>query len=113
MEYLRHATYGIGLLGILVIVYGVLRGLTQFLRSEVDAARGKDVESDRRRLRQRLGYYLLLGLEFLIAADIVDTLMKPELRELMVLGAIVAIRTIISFSLNAELKHEARAVSEE
>lgn len=59
-----------------------------------------------------LGYYLLLGLEFLIAADIVDTLMKPELRELIVLGAIVAIRTIISFSLNAELKHGPRAISE-
>jgi len=34
----------------------------------------------------------LLGLEFLIAADIIDTLMKPSTQDLVVLGAIVAIR---------------------
>jgi uncharacterized membrane protein len=53
-----------------------------------------------------LGYYLLLGLEFLIAADIIDTLMKPATQDLIVLGAIVAIRTVISYSLNSELAHE-------
>jgi len=48
----------------------------------------------------------LLGLEILIAADIIDTLMKPSVQDLIVLGAIVLIRTVISFSLNAELKSE-------
>jgi uncharacterized membrane protein len=56
---------------------GVLCGVVRFLRSEVSAVRGVDVEGERRKLRQVLGYYLLLGLEFLIAADIIDTLMKP------------------------------------
>ena len=74
------------MLGVLVIVFGVLCGLLRFLFSELASARGMDVEGDRRRLRQRLGYYLLLGLEFLIAADIIDTLMKPEPRELITLG---------------------------
>ena len=105
MEYLHHATFGISVLGVLVIIFGVLGGLVRFLRSEVSAVRGGDVEEDRRRLRQVLGYYLLLGLEFLIAADIIDTLMKPTTRDLVILGAIVAIRTVISFSLNAELAH--------
>jgi uncharacterized membrane protein len=45
-------------------------------------------------------------LEFLIAADIIDTLMKPSVQDLIVLGAIVLIRTVISYSLNAELKSE-------
>ena len=53
-----------------------------------------------------LGYYLLLGLEFLIAADIIDTLMKPSLQDLIVLGAIVLIRAVISYSLNGELKSD-------
>jgi len=108
MNYLHHATFGIGLLGVLVIVFGVLRGLVRFVHSEFSAARGTNVEADRRRLRQVLGYYLLLGLEFLIAADIIDTLMKPTTQDLIVLGAIVAIRTVISFSLNAELAHKTR-----
>jgi uncharacterized membrane protein len=106
MQYLHHASFGISLLGVLIIVFGVLCGLLRFLRSEFSAARGRNVEQERRKLRQVLGYYLLLGLEFLIAADIIDTLMKPTTQDLIILGAIVAIRTVISYSLNSELGHE-------
>ena len=106
MDYLHHASFGIGLLGVLVIVFGVLGGLVRFVRAELRAASGADVEDARKRLRHVLGYYLLLGLEFLIAADIIDTLMKPSVQDLIILGAIVLIRTVISYSLNAELKSE-------
>lgn len=106
MEYLHHASFGIGVLGVLVVVYGVASGLARFLRAEFLAMRGRVVDDDRKHLRQLLGYYLLLGLEFLIAADIIDTLMKPSVRDLIVLGAIIVIRTIISYSLNAELKSD-------
>src|SRR6266849_10614680 len=105
MEYLHHASFGIGVLGVLVIVFGVACGLLRFVRSEIRAARGADVGEDRKHLRHVLGYYLLLGLEFLIAADIIDTLMKPSTQDLVILGAIVAIRTVISYSLNSELAH--------
>jgi len=106
MEYLHHTSFGIGVLGVLVIVFGVVCGLVRSLRAEIRAARGCDVDEDRKRLRHVLGYYLLLGLEFLIAADIIDTLMKPSVQDLIVLGAIVLIRTIVSYSLNSELKSE-------
>jgi uncharacterized membrane protein len=106
MEYLHQATFGISLLGVLVIILGVMSGLVRFLRSEASALRGATVEGERRKLRQVLGYYLLVGLEFLIAADIIDTLMKPTTQDLIILGAIVAIRTVISYSLNSELSHE-------
>ena len=78
----------------------------RFVRSEIGAARGRNVNTDRKQLRHLLGYYLLLGLEFLIAADIIDTLLKPTPQDLLVLGAIIVIRTVISYSLNAELKSE-------
>ena len=112
MEYLHHTSFGIGVLGVLVIVFGVASGLLRFLRSEVLAVRGMNVDEERKRLRHLLGYYLLLGLEFLIAADIIDTLMKPTPQDLIVLGAIIVIRTIISYSLNAELKseHQTKAI---
>ena len=106
MEFLHHTSFGIGVLGVLVIVVGVACGLMRFVRAELRAARGAEVEDDRKRLRHVLGYYLLLGLEFLIAADIIDTLMRPSAQDLIVLGAIVLIRTVISYSLNAELKSE-------
>ena len=106
MQYLHYASFGISVLGVLIIVFGVLCGLLRFLRSEFSAGRGENVEPERRKLRQVLGYYLLLGLEFLIAADIIETLMKPTTQDLIILGAIVAIRTVISYSLNSELGHE-------
>jgi uncharacterized membrane protein len=106
MEYLHHTSFAIGVLGVMVIVFGVACCLVRFVQAELKAARRADVEDDRKRLRHVLGYYLLLGLEFLIAADIIDTLMKPTVQDLIVLGAIVLIRTVISYSLNAELKSE-------
>ena len=65
-EYLHHATFGISALGVLVIFLGVLYGVVRFFRSEILAVRGANVEGERRKLRQVLGYYLLLGLEFLL-----------------------------------------------
>jgi len=47
-------------------------------------------------LRLTLGTYLLLGLEFLIVADILRTNLKPNLQEVAILDAIVAIRTVIN-----------------
>ena len=111
MEYLHHTSFGIGVLGVLVIVFGVAGGLVRFVRLEIRAARGVNADEDRKQLRHLLGYYLLLGLEFLIAADIIDTLMKPSVQDLIVLGAIVLIRTVISYSLNAELQSEHQSKS--
>lgn len=110
MELLHHTSFAIGVLGVLVICFGIASGLFRFLRSEVLAARGLNVDEDRKHLRHLLGYYLLLGLEFLIAADIIDTLMKPTPQDLLVLGAIIVMRTIISWSLNAELKSETKHI---
>ncbi len=107
MELLHHTSFAISVLGALVIAYGVLVGLLHFVRSEVHAMHGVKVDAERRDLRHMLGYYLLLGLEFLIAADIIDTLMERTLNgfnDLIALGIIIVIRTIISWSLNTELK---------
>jgi uncharacterized membrane protein len=109
MEFLHHVSFGIGVLGMLVICFGVASGLLRFLHAELLAARGVNMDEERKQLRHLLGYYLLLGLEFLIAADIIDTLMKPTPQDLLVLGAIILIRTVISFSLTAELKSKMKA----
>lgn len=57
-----------------------------------------------RPLRRQLGASILLGLEFLVAADIIRTVaVAPELRNVLVLGAIVLIRTFLSYSLQLEV----------
>jgi uncharacterized membrane protein len=57
-----------------------------------------------RRFRRELGQTILLGLELLVAGDIVRTVAAtPTLTSVAVLGAIVLIRTFLSFSLEVEI----------
>ena len=54
--------------------------------------------------RANLGRGILLGLEFLVAADIIGTVaVEPTFENLGVLGLIVVIRTFLSFALEAEI----------
>ena len=58
----------------------------------------------RRNLRNQLGRSILLGLEFLVAADIIRTVaVTPTPQSVLVLAGIVAIRTFLSFSLELEI----------
>ncbi len=57
-----------------------------------------------RRYRQQLGRSILLGLELLVAADIIRTVaVTPTVRSVVVLAGIVVIRTFLSFSLELEI----------
>ena len=85
--------------GVAVIVAG---GLIAFGFAAVHLSRGDpDVY---RRFRQRLGQTILLGLELLVAGDIVRTVAaSPSLTSVAILTAIVVIRTFLSFSLEVEI----------
>src|SRR3954449_2344212 len=56
-------------------------------------------------LRQSFGGVILLGLEILVAADLVRTVaVEPTMQSVLVLGVIVLIRTVLSFSLETEIE---------
>ena len=55
-----------------------------------------------------LGTYILVGIEFMIASDIIQTVIKRELADLAFVSALVAIRTAISFFLGRELAEARR-----
>jgi uncharacterized membrane protein len=56
--------------------------------------------------RQDVGRAILLGLEFLVAGDIIDTVVvDPTLDSVIVLGLIILIRTFLSFTLHLEVEH--------
>jgi uncharacterized membrane protein len=103
-QVLDYLTLVIGIIGIMVIVWGVFSGLIRFIQLEIQKLKGKNICKNREILRQHLGSYLLLGLEFLIAADVIHTITKPSLKEIAILGSIVGIRTILNFFLNKELE---------
>ena len=113
VEVLESISHGIAVIGVTVLSWGVLLSVIRMVAIEARGLRGADVSLDRSDLRQSLGYYLGLGLEFLIASDIVESILKPSLQELTHLGVIVVIRTVISFSLNWELSQERKHAREQ
>ena len=103
-EILEYLSLGTGFIGVVVIAFGTVRTLFQFINLEVSQFKGVNICPARELMRHHYGSYILLGLEFLIAADIIHTIKQPGLEELAALGAIVAIRTILSYFLNREME---------
>ena len=88
-------------LGVAVIVMGVLWGLVRF---PLDLAK-QGVDYAYKMVRNQITRTLLLGLEVLVAADIIRTVaVSPTLLSVSVLAAIVAIRTFLSWSLILEME---------
>ncbi len=103
VEILHKISMGIGFIGIAIIVYGVLLMLFRLIRLEIRRLKRGSIFKEREAIRHQLGSYLLLGLEFLIAADIIATITHPTLKDMAILGSIVVIRTVISFFVDKEI----------
>lgn len=86
--------------GVGVIVAGVVAAGAATLSD----LRRRTLTDAYRSLRQRVGRSILLGLEILVAADIIRTVAgTPTLQTAGALGIVVLIRTVLSFSLEVEL----------
>ncbi len=85
--------------GVLVVTLGLAVATIRFF------ATMRRAPEPYRRFRQDIGRGILLGLEFLVAADIIRTVaVAPTLDGVLVLGLIVAIRTFLSMALEVELE---------
>ena len=86
--------------GIAIIVVGLIVGTARFLMQ----LRNRDAHDRFRAYRADIGRGILVGLEVLVAADIIATVaIEPTLDSLAVLAGIVAIRTFLSLSLEVEV----------
>ena len=102
-EILHLASTVIGTIGAAIIAWGVILITGRIIRLEIKRLKQKSIFYERETLRHQLGSYLLLGLEFLIAADVIGTISHPTLNDMAVLGSIVLIRTVISYFLEKEV----------
>lgn len=102
MNLLGWIALGIELLGMFFIVFGVGRSLIYFIRGQLLSTKDKSI-LEFNVLRKDFGEYLILGLEFLIAADVIHTMIHRELEQLYILGGIVLIRTVIGYFLKKEI----------
>ena len=104
MDYYREVMEGIGravdAVGVLVIVSGAILATGRFM-----VKRHRETSKSYRLYRQDLGRAILLGLEFLIAGDIIRTVVvAPTLENILILGLIVLIRTFLSMALQLEVE---------
>jgi uncharacterized membrane protein len=99
-EIMRTVGAAIDTVGVLVIVIGALIASTRFILQ-----RYPEPGTRYQLYRQDLGRSILLGLEFLIAGDMIRTVVvDPTLRNVAVLGLIVLIRTFLSLALHLEVE---------
>jgi uncharacterized membrane protein len=92
---------GVEIIGIVTLVMGLVAAL---VRAGLVLTGGQGMEEAYRIVRTVFGRSILLGLEFLVAADIIRTVaVQPSLENVAVLGLIVLIRTFLSFSLEVEI----------
>lgn len=98
------AEWSIAFLEIAGIGIIVLTALNAVVYGIISLFRKQENEKTYRQIRQRLGRGILLGLEFLVAADIIQTVaVELTFKTAGVLSIVVLIRTFLSFTLEVEL----------
>jgi uncharacterized membrane protein len=92
----------VSIFGILIILSGVILALCQYLyyvfNGEI-VSQGDKING----VRLNLGRVLILGLEFIVAADLIGTTTTPDYYSVGMLAIIVAVRTLLSFSISREI----------
>lgn len=91
--------------GALVIAVAVARALVTFVVTQIRTGKGGTPSEP---IRLTLGRSLALALEFLLGADILKTILDPSRDDLIILGAIAALRTLLNYFLDRELAEEQR-----
>ena len=98
-ELIEMVAQGIEVLAVIIIVGGIVYSMVRYLFH-----RTQQVENAYKPFKEMIGKTLLLGLEFLVAADIIRTVaLSPTLQNVAILGVLVLIRTFLSWSIVVEI----------
>jgi uncharacterized membrane protein len=101
-EVVEYIVRGVEAVGIAILVIGAAVAFAQWLVELRDRDRRATAYP---LLRRRLARVILLGLEVLLLADIILTIVvEPSLDSVFILGVIVVIRIVLSFSLEVEIE---------
>jgi uncharacterized membrane protein len=99
---IEYVALAIEAVAIIIIVAAVVRGTFSYVR---DILRRPPVSGAYARYKESLGLGLLLGLEILIAADVIRTIaLEPTFTSIGVLGLLVVVRTFLSWSIVVEIE---------
>lgn len=99
LSILATLAFALEVVGAAIIVGAAALALAELIRVPIRGRRFVWQE-----VRRLFGRGLVLGLEFLIGADVLRTIVAPTLEDLAILGAIIVLRTILSLSIEFELR---------
>lgn len=94
----------LNLLSIFILLWGIAIVVYDFITSECKTKDRILLAQQNTFIKGYFGSYVLLSLEILIAADIMESILNPTFSDIARLAAIVIIRTLISYFLNQEIK---------
>ena len=95
---------GLNVFSIIVLVWGVCLAGKDFIKSERQNQSRFTLTKMNTFIKNFLGSYILLSLEILIAADIIESIVKPTFQDILKLATLVIIRTVISYFINCQIK---------
>ncbi len=90
-------------LGIVAVLWGILEAILGLAHRGWSVLTRAAARPDLGAIRLAMGEKMVLGLEFFLAGDIIQTIVVPTWNSLAILGGIVVIRTVIVYFLNLEL----------
>jgi len=103
-EIVKYLSTIVEFVGIAIILVGFFISLIKWLINFIRHLEGPEFYKYTQETRGRLGLYLMLGLEFMIASDIILTAIAPTQENLILVGSLVLIRIAIGYFLGRELK---------
>ncbi|WP_405828770.1 MULTISPECIES: DUF1622 domain-containing protein [unclassified Streptomyces] len=96
--------------GALIIFAGAVWAFARFASTGL---RGRSLIGEFNKIRLSLGRFLVLGLEFQLAGDVLRTAVAPGFTEIGQLAAIAAIRTLLNFFLTREIAEERAEIAQD
>ncbi|MGL5414851.1 MAG: DUF1622 domain-containing protein [Clostridium sp.] len=91
-------------IAIIILIFGVCLTTFYFIKVSLKSRDLNLLSKNNTTLRNQIASYILLAFEILIASDIVRSIIKPDLQDILTLGALVIIRTLISYFLDKEVE---------
>ncbi len=94
----------INMIGILILIYGFGKLLLKYLKIEFLTHPFKTSIKKIQKVRGEIGVYILLALDFLVASDIINTIMEITEEELIQLSVMIALRIAMGYFLGKEVE---------
>jgi len=90
----------VALIGVVIILWGAFVGIYQFLFKRSNSSKRFDAIDV---IRLKFGRTIILGLEFIVAADVIATTTAPDYYSVGILASLVGIRTLLTYFMNKEM----------